>query len=383
MEYVFVSSWSHGDETGGIRQYSFDSRSGEMKYIRTFNEEKSCGVSYIDGMRGIMYVLNESDNLGTMRVGGGGEILTYRLDRETGGVELIAATPTFSPNPCQFSLDATGNYMVVANHGGRSHVTKIRKDAHGRYRPEVLFDDGAVELFKINNDGSVGELLDVVIHTGSGPKPRQISPHPHSAARSPSGKWFAVCDKGTDEISFYQINREQNRLVLCPNKASAPPGFMPRYCLFHPTKPFFYHNGEGSLELAAYRYDEEGNLEHIGTYDARMGNTPCVEKDPEEQQGLCMDRGGQYLYDVLRGPNQVAVFRVDQENGALTLIQNQTINHAWPRGALLSPDGRFLLVTCLKGEKIVVLRVREDGTLVPTGFEYDQPCAAYASFWNI
>lgn len=383
MEYVFVSSWSHGDETGGIRQYRFDPHSGEMKYIRTFNEEKSCDVSYIDGARGVMYVLNEKENSDTMRAGGGGEILTYRLDQETGGVELAEATPTYVPNPCQFSLDAEGKYMVVANHGGRSHVTRIRKGADGRYRPEVLFDDGAVELFAVRDDGSIGELLDVDVHTGSGPKPRQMSPHPHSAARSPSGKWFAVCDKGTDEIFFYQIDREQNRLIPCPDKRAVQPGYMPRYCLFHPTAPFLYHNGEGALELAAYRYDEEGKLTPIGTYNTLMDGTPCDGERSVEQQGLCMDRDGKYLYDVLRGPNQVAVFRVDQRDGTLALVQNLKVDHAWPRGVTLSPNGRFLLVTCLEGGKIVVLRVREDGTLAATGFEYDQPCAAYTSFWSV
>jgi hypothetical protein len=42
-----------------------------------------------------------------------------------------------------------------------------------------------------------------------------------------------------------------------------------------------------------------------------------------------------------------------------------------------------LIVSCLKGQKVVVLRVEKDGTLSSTGFEYDHPCAAYATFWGV
>lgn len=382
MEYVFVSSWFFETETWGIKQYRFDPSSGEMEYIRTFGEDKSCNVSWIDKKRNILYVLNEEQDLKSMRIGGGGEILTYRLEPETGDVTLLNATPTFCSNPCYLSLDLTGEYLVVANHGTGAYVTKIKKDGDGKYCPVVLFDDSTVELFAVNEDGSVGELLDVVAHIGNGPGRRQTNAHPHSAVMSPCGDFFAVCDKGNDSIYMYQIDRELKKLVACPNQYKAPLGFMPRYCVFHPSKPFFYHNNEGSMNLCAYVFGKNGTLTPIGSYPSLEGKIRDRIKGPSEQQGLCMDTMGTYIYDVLNGPNQVAVFQIDQEKGSLKLIQNQPVEGAWPRGVALSPNGRFLIVTCLKGEKVIVYRVKEDGTIAPTGFEYNQPYAAYATFWN-
>ncbi|MCD7853512.1 MAG: lactonase family protein [Oscillospiraceae bacterium] len=377
MQYVFVSSWSHGAEQGGLAQYVFAPETGALKYVRTLNTEKSCGASWVDAKRNVLYVLNEKADLDGQRAGGGGEILTYRLNAETGEASLLEATPTHSSNPAQLSVDATGRYLVVANHGSRAYVTKLRKDAAGRFCTEVLFDDAAVELFSLRADGSIEALLDADLHTGSGPQGRQLSPHPHCAEFSPSGRMFAVCDKGNDKVYLYTIDRENGALSRCGTPATAPAGSMPRYGVFHPTLPVFYHNNEGSLDIHAYRYDETGALEWAGAYGA--GQSP---NDKGEQQGICMDSSGRYLYDVLNGPNQLAVFRIDQTDGTLQRIQNLSLGYPWPRSAVLSPDGAFLLVACLKGERILVLRVEPDGTLTPTGYEYEQPCAAYASFWD-
>jgi len=382
MDYVFVSSWSHGSEKGGIRQYSFDSDSGKMELIRVICEDKSCAASIVCENRNILYVLNETPSLKTMRAGGGGEVLAYQLDRKTGNVEPICEKPTFCPNPAQFTLDKTGKYMVVAHHATSSFVTKIEQDENGRYFPRVLFDDSAVALFAINGDGTVGALLDIVKHTGGGPERKQTNAHPHSAMMSPSGNLFAVCDKGNDHVYMYRIDRENNKLTRCGEPMAVSPGYLPRYCVFHPSAPFFYHNNENSANINAYRYDENGRLTPIGGFNTLGGSADDCENRHHEQQGLCIDGTGRFLYSLHKEPNMVAVMRVDPNSGALKRVQNMPVDFSWPRGLTISPDGKFLIVTCLRGEKIVVLRVNEDGTVANTGYEYDQPCAAYATFWK-
>jgi 6-phosphogluconolactonase (cycloisomerase 2 family) len=383
MGYVFISSWAHGKERGGISLYRFCEETGEMTLLKTLDEDKSCAASLVDEKRGVLYVLNECTDLSTMRAGGGGEILAYQLDAKTGDFTRLDSRPTYCPNPTQLALDPTGQYMVVANHGSKGCVTKIQRDENGQYRPVVLFDDSVVELLEVREDGSLGEILDAVKHTGEGPGNRQTNAHPHSATMSPSGKLFAVCDKGNDTVRMYQIDRKDQRLVPCGQAVSAPPGSMPRYCVFHPTQPWFYHNNEGSLDVHAYRYEETGQLEWIGAYHGLLEPAEGNTGEPFEQQGLCIDAEGRFVYSVMRGPNRVAVFQVDQADGSLRPIQNMDVPFPWPRGATLSPDGRFLIVSCLKGQKVVVLRVEKDGTLSSTGFEYDHPCAAYATFWGV
>ena len=367
--------------SGGICQYSFDSATGAFRKIRTLFEDICFNFSCLDESRNILYALSEVPDLPSLRFGGGGSIYAFHLDRESGDVKIIETTPVYCSNPCYMSLDAEGKYMVISCHGSRSYVTKLEKNAFGEYAPVVLMDDTPVLLLSVGADGSVGRILDADKHTGSGPTPKQVSAKPHSATRSPSGRLFAVCDKGNDHVYMYRIDRERDKLVLCGEPVAVAPGTEPRYCVFHPTLPFFYHNTENSTQVHAYRYNEAGQLFPLGIYEGLKDQSAATGK--AEQQGLCIHPSGQYLYEVINGPNQIAVFRIHPTDGSLTLIQNQAVDFGWPRGAALSPDGRFLAVACVRGKKVVSLGIGEDGTLTPTGFACDQPNAAYTTFWDV
>ncbi len=379
MNYVFVSGWMREPGRGGIAQFRFDPGSGQLSPVRTLLEDVSFNVMYMDEQRDILYALNEETNLPTLRIGGGGSVYSFHLDRNTGDIKKTEITPLYCSNPCNLSLDADGKYMLVTGHGSKNYVTKMERDAFGKYHPVVLLDDTPVVLLSVNPDGSIGEILDIDKHTGSGPHPKQLTARPHSATRSPSGKLFAVCDKGNDHVYMYRIDKEKNKLVLCDTPTAVPPGTEPRYCVYHPERPFFYHNTESSSKVFAYRYEEDGRLSLLGTYEGL--ETPHHGK--LEQQGLCMHPSGLYLYDTINGLNTIAVFRIDPATGALELIQNQSVDYDWPRGAALSPDGKFLLVACVRGKKVAVYRINDDGTLSPTEFSCDWENAAYVTFWNV
>lgn len=78
----------------------------------------------------------------------------------------------------------------------------------------------------------------------------------------------------------------------------------------------------------------------------------------------------------------VVVYQVDQATGGLKLIQNLRLTEEGPRGCALSPDGRFLVVTCVGSGKVVTLAVGGDGTLTDTGIRTEQPNAAFISFYR-
>lgn len=382
--YLYISSWNVGGGTGskGLSGYEFQSETGEMRLIETVERDVLFNVTHFDSKRGLLYALEEDNDLPQLRGGGGGRVFVFRIDPDTGKLTKIGCTETWCTSPCYLTLDQTGKFLLVSHHGSNAAITKIGQDAYGNYYPIVERDDVAVELFSVNEDGTLGKLLDVDKRYGSGPEKRQSHARPHTAVMSPSGKLFAVCDKGTDTVYMYMLNEETGKLVRPQHTHVHTPGTLPRYCVFHPEKPWFYHNNENTVCLNAFTYQEDGLLREAGTYSALPD--ACEMQEPtHEQQGLVIDRAGRYLYDIVRGPNIVTVFEVNQDDGSLKAVQHQPIPGKWPRGCAISPDGRFLLVCCLKSEAVVEFAIGSDGRLNETGRTYPNTAAAYATFCEL
>lgn len=380
--FAYVSSWSHGEKCSGLSLYSYNEENGAFDFVKQIDNKTEFAVATIDRKRNILYIVDESGDLPELRVGGGGRLFAFQIEPESGDLKQISCVPTWCPNPSYVSMDKEGKYLVVSNHAGRATVTKLIRDGFGKMRGCVEFDDSVVELFEINADGSVGDLVDAAKHEGSGPDPKfQTNPHPHCAVMSPCGKFFTVCDKGNDGVYMYMIDREKRRLVLAAAPYACEPGSRPRFAAYHPVKSYLYHNNEAGAKISAYRYDERGYLERIGAYDVRTEeNRDMTGK--WEQQDLRMDSKGRYLYSLTVAPAGVTVCEVDQEEGSLKTIQNLLLGEDRPRACALSPDGRFLAVACLNSGRLLTLRVGEDGKLTETGLAVKHDSAAFITFYQ-
>lgn len=380
--FAYVSSWSHGERASGLCLYSYTPENGELSLVRQVDDKTEFSVSTVDRKRGILYILDESGNLPEFRTSGGGRLFAFRIDPETGDLRQISCVPTYCPNPSYVTLDSTGKYLVVSNHAGRACVTKLIRDAYGKIHLSLEYDDSVVELFAVNEDGSVGELLDAVKHEGSGPDPKfQNNPHPHCAVMSPCGRFFTVCDKGNDGIYMYTIDQKRNRLVPTSPEYVCAPGSRPRFCAYHPVLPYLYNNNEGRAEVDAYRYDEHGRIELVGSFGIKTEENAQLPGG-WVQQDFRIDRKGEYLYSLVSAPAVVVVYQIDQATGKLKLIQNLKLDEKGPRGCALSPDGHFLMVTCVGSGTVLTLAVGEDGKLTYTDILTEQPDAAFISFYQ-
>lgn len=377
--FVYISSWKRKSGGCGLHGYAFDPATGAMEPVEAAERDAEFNVLHFDSRRGVLYALEETADLPGLRGGGGGRVFVFRVEPDSGRLTRIGCTETWCANPCYLTLDRSGRYLMVAHHGTKAAVTRLGRDARGNYYPLVLRDDAAVELFSVKEDGTLGRLLDAVRHEGEGPEKRQVHAQPHSAVMSPSGRLFAVCDKGCDTVGMYRIDRERDRLIPPAHVYRHAPGTLPRYCVFHPEKPWFFHNAENSAQLSAFIYTEDGLLEPIGAYSVlpEDGGAPAPGC---EQQGLAISPDGRYLYDVVRGPGLVTVLAVNPADGSLKAVQHQPVPDGWPRGCTLSPDGKFLLVCCYESGKVLAYAVGADGRLAETGNGCVCTAAAYAAF---
>jgi 6-phosphogluconolactonase (cycloisomerase 2 family) len=389
--YVYISRWNEFVGDPGIGLLEFNPENGNMKLLENLEEYLSFNGAVIDKEKNIIYINNEISMNPDYFKGGGGLIYAYKIDPETGHLTQISRVPACCPCPSYLSIDPTGQYLVCANHSGYFAVTKAVQKEDSTWGMDIVYDDATVDLFELNSDGTIGNLVDVAKHTGLNPF-FLLHSHPHSAVWSPSGKFFACNDKGDDRVYMYRINYEQKKLELMGEPYQDVNGSCPRYCAFHPTKPFFFNNHEGMIFMTSYRYDENGNLEKINSSDAvpddvempqmvgfKPGQKPAL-------QGMTISADGKYIYNAINGEgvDGISVFKINQDDGSIGLHQYLKVDGKWTRGVSLSPDGKFLIVACMDGDgSVLSFNVGDDGKLTPTGSCVNLPGASFVTFYTV
>lgn len=393
--FVYVGNWSFQAQPAkgkGISIFTYDIESGDLKLIETICPDVAAGQLYLDEKNLILY---SNDECGERRgeIGGGGYLLAFRIDSETGKLTLINQKESLSPEPSYICLDKSGKYLVTCHCGDPGHATKIVKHADGSFGNEVLFDDSALVMFRVNEDGSLGDVCDVSVNPGTGGKGEHskvnvdpVSGHIqlvevlsrlHSVVPSPNGEMLVVCDKGMDKVYTYRIDRENGKLMrLCEWMAPEVACF-PRYAAYHPTLDVLYVNNENYALLNSFHYNEQnGELDRFDKIYLLEEDPGLVEGKPVGAQDLMVHPNGKTLYCTLCGLNLIVVCHLD-ENGAPRPVQRIKSRGNLPRGIALSPDGRFLLSGNMVSGDITLFAVDEEGLLTDTGktFEAVSPSA--------
>lgn len=381
--FLYMSLWGEHGGAPGLGLFTFDTATGEIALVRQLDDRRSFGPSLIDPNRNILYICNETNLVNEVGYDTG-RIYGFSIDPDSGELKELFHQETLCPFPDYVNFSADWKYMIVPHHSHASSITTIEKDASGNYVPVVRYMDSAIDLFSMKEDGCIDKLVDVKKHSFSQRttdyQGKVTIPHPHSAVRSPSGKLFAVCDKGDCHIYLYEIDDEKQQLKPLSRTMTDVPLSEPRYCAFHPTLPYLFvnheHSGHGKMTVSAFRYDEDGQLEPINKVDCLPPNTAA-----NCGQGFCISPDGKHLYNLLNGYNAVVVLDIDQESGQISVKQRLPVAGANPRTCALSPDGRYLITTCLTGE-IAVYAVSADGTLCATEHNAFLLGSAYITFYD-
>lgn len=386
--FLYVGNWSFEARPAkgkGISIFSFDEQTGALDLLETVRPDVAAGQLWLDAEKGVLY---SNDECGERRgeIGGGGYLLAFRIDRETGRLTLLNQRESLSPEPSYLCLDKSGRYLAVCHCGDPWHVTRIVRHGDGSFGNEVLFDDSALVLFRIEPDGSLGEACDVSVNPGTGGKGENsrvnidpVSGHIqlievlsrlHAVVASPSGELLAVCDKGMDKVYTYRIEREHGRLVRLGEWSAPEVACFPRYAAFHPTRDVLYVNNENLALLNSFRCDERtGALERFDSVYLLDSDPGLVEGKPVGAQDILVHPNGRTLYCTLCGLNLIVVCEID-DRGAPRPVQRIDSRGNLPRGLALSPDGRFLLSGNMVSGDITVFAVDGEGRLTDTGLTY-------------
>lgn len=359
--FCLVGNFGFNAKPKGLSVFRYEPDTAHLTPIATVFDEVNVGHITLDAERRLIYITDEiSSRRG--QVGGGGYVLSLRIDPESGALNLLNEKPTLCAKPCYTWLDKTRRYLLVSHHADSSFVTKVIKGAAG-FSSAPAFDDAALTLFRLHAGGSLAEISDLALMPGGGAAGAHPISHLHSVTADPSGELFIVLDKGLDAIHTFHLDREHGSLV----KLQATPvehGMAPRYAVFHPQLPIFYANFEGRAVIQAYHYDAPtGRLDLLSSAPLLGGPSTPDPTVKIQASDIVLHPNGRQVYVSIRGLNLIAVLDIDNA-GAISFRDNIACGGLNPRGLHISPDGRFLLCANVESGNLATFKIETDGRLL-------------------
>jgi 6-phosphogluconolactonase len=186
-------------------------------------------------------------------------------------------------------------------------------------------------------------------------KQRQEAPHAHCTTFDPAYRFFFACDLGIDKVMAYRL--DESKAALTPHTppfAAIKAGSGPRHIAFRPDGRYAYVLNEMTSTVTTLAYDaQKGVLTERQTLSALPASFTGQSSGAE----IVMHPSGKFVYASNRGHNSIAIFRIDQATGALTLVRNQETGGRTPRNFALDPSGKLLLAANQDSGTIVVFDV--------------------------
>jgi 6-phosphogluconolactonase len=369
--FAYVASWTSGPgigvgNGGGISVFSVDTATGALTPVmRTGQEFDKMNTGYlaVHPTGRFLYATNEVESYDSEY--GGGAVLTFAINQADGSIAHVGTQPSMGVWPAYISIDKAGSRVTVANHGNYDPSVRVVKK-NGVPEVEKVWDDGTVALLPVKADGTLDRPSDVAVleRTTSVDKVTQRSAHAHSVNWDPSQRMVLVCDKGCDRVYTYRV-ADGSRALADGKILKTEPGIAPRHSSFHPRLPYVFVVNERQSSLSCYRYDANtADISLVQTIptipaDYTMNNSPAdVHVHPN----------GKFVYSSNRGHNSIAIFRIDEASGRMTLTEIVSTQGATPRGFNFEPSGRFLFAGNQGTGNVVTFAVdSETGKMTPTG----------------
>jgi len=207
---------------------------------------------------------------------------------------------------------------------------------------------------------------------------RQRWPHLHQVNRDPYSKeFFMVPDLGRDQIHMFNI---QDGNVLHLGAQQLRRGAGPRHMDFNKGRRVVYICGELDNTITVLRYNIEsvpavmkGDYHADATVedqtDSLLTSIQTISTVPDDLvkkstiAEMRLHPSGKYLFVGNRGHNSIAIFRVSQDDGTLTLVDIQDSLGAFPRHFNFDNTAQFLLVGNHASDTIVAFKILDTGKL--------------------
>lgn len=341
--YLFVGSIGSPNGVKGSLSghgegiYTVEYTENSINHIDT-TISNNAGILCLSHNKQYLYCVNEVKDFTGLN-GSGGGMVSYKIINNK--LVKLNDSISYGSRPAYISITEDDKYLLVANHGSHTTVTchYVLND-DGKYELQRGFDDSSVAVFRIHEDGSIGDLCDLKVFEGHGywcHGGGQSTSHIHCVKSK--GDLVIACNRGCDCLEVMKLNSDTGKLSVI-ERHHTPSAFAPRHFVFHPNKSLIYVVNENYPVVSVYEIIDNHlrDLQHIG----------CMNKE---------------YYDENPIPNYT---KIEQDLNEKNTSGMGDMNKVMPSDIHISDDNQYLYVSnrCLKGKgSIVSFTIKEDGKL--------------------
>ncbi len=304
----------------GIYRFEFDPGSGAMRDLKLAAKTVAPTFLAIHPTRPLLYSVVAQPE---------GKISAFAVEAD-GNLRLLNQVSSKGAGPAHVQIDRTGQWVSASNYGS-----------------------GSFAVYRIEADGKLSEATDSVQHT-----PGEREPHAHFSIFSPDNKTIYVNDLGLDQVKRYAFNSETGKIkeqapLLTPNGAG------PRHLVLGKKRIYVLNELASSVSV----FENDKLIETVSALPTGFtGKSSAAE--------IVTDKREKFLYSSNRGADTIAIFRIGK---TLTKIADQKVGRV-PRGFVISPDGRFMLVGSQDDNTIQVYAINSrTGLLTLSGKPLEAP----------
>lgn len=321
----------------------------------------------------LFYFVDEKKCTEDRAYGGGGYV--YAAKKTGDKIEIISKVKSLAVNPCDCEITKSGKYLLVVHHTSTKDTsTKLVRTEDHRIQSVVSYDDAALVLFRLKENGEISEAVDFDVKKNKGsvsvvhaayPSETKSIRYPdgkpsmlHGISTNPDTAIFLITDKGLDKLYSYKVDEKAGRLI-CLDELQLPLNSAPRYCIFHPYKNLCYINNEAKDVIYLCSYDKaNGKLQLLKQI---LLEIPGKSGSNMASDMLFSNRTN-CLYLILRTINKVVVIHLDCE-GMPICQQYYPAGGQHARGLAIRPDEKRLYVCNTESDNISAFEIADDGSL--------------------
>ncbi len=329
---LIIGTYTNTGKSEGIYVYDFDTKTAAFR-AKSITKNVT-NPSYLAVSKGNNFVYAVSED------GANSMVSAFSFDPVKGSMEPLNKLATKGEDPCFIIADEQN--VLTANYSG-----------------------GSISVFGHDAAGTLTGIKQIVQNSGgSVDKSRQEGPHVHQVLFSPDGKYLISNDLGTDKINVYKYQpSESSNVLVAHDSVSVKPGSGPRHITFSKDGKFAYLLTEMAGIVNAYSY-KDGKftlLQEIAIFGKDFkGDTGAAD--------IHLTPDGKFLYATNRGTaNTITRFAVQADGKLAKRTEVPTLGKG-PRNFAIDPTGNYLLVAHQYTNDVVIFKInKETGALTDTG----------------